>query len=36
MTPTPTREEFDAIEREIREQKNQRERHVQRAVNPRQ
>ena len=36
MTPNPTREEIDAIEREIREQESQRKRHVKRTVNPRQ
>ena len=34
MKQTATREEIDALEREISEQKNQRERRVRHAVNP--
>ena len=34
MKQTATREEIDALEREIREQQNQRERRVRHAVNP--
>jgi hypothetical protein len=34
MTPNPTEEEIDALEREIQEQREKRERQVRRAVNP--
>ena len=33
-TPDPTREEIDALEREIQQQRKQRESRVHRAVNP--
>ena len=35
MTPNPTKEEIDALEREIKQQRKQREKHLRRAVNPR-
>jgi len=35
MTPNPTKEEIDALEREIQQQRKKRERSVRRAVNPR-
>ena len=34
MTPNPTKEEIDALEREIQEQREKRERQVRHAVNP--
>ena len=34
MTPSPTKEEIDALEREIRQTRKQREKHIRRAVNP--
>jgi hypothetical protein len=34
MTPKQTREEIDALEREIRELNQKREAHIRRAVNP--
>ena len=34
MTPNPTKEEIDALEREIQQQQKQRSRRVRRAVNP--
>ena len=34
MTPNPTKEEIDALEREIQQVRKQRERHVRHAVNP--
>ena len=34
MTPNPTKEEIDALEREIQQQRKQRDRMVHRAVNP--
>lgn len=34
MTPNPTKEEIDALEREIQQQRKKRERLVHRAVNP--
>ena len=34
MTPNPTKEEIDALEREIQEQRKKRDRMVHRAVNP--
>ena len=34
MTPNPTREEIEALEREIQQQQKKRERRVRRAVNP--
>ena len=34
MTPNPTKEEIDALEREIQQQQKQRNRRVRRAVNP--
>ena len=34
MTPNPTKEEIDALEREIQQQRKKRERRVRRAVNP--
>jgi hypothetical protein len=34
MTPNPTKEEIDALEREIQQQRKKRERLVRRAVNP--
>ena len=34
MTPNPTKEEIDALEREIQKQQKQRNRRVRRAVNP--
>jgi hypothetical protein len=33
-TPNPTKEEIDALEREIQEQREKRERSIRRAVNP--
>ena len=33
-TPNPTKEEIDALEREIQQQRKKRERLVRRAVNP--
>jgi hypothetical protein len=35
MTPNPTKEEIDALEREIQQVRKQRERRVRHAVNPR-
>ena len=35
MTPNPTKEEIDALEREVRQARKQREKHIRRAVNPR-
>ena len=34
MTPNPTKEEIDALEREIQQQRKKRERLVRRTVNP--
>ena len=34
MTPNPTKEEIDALEREIQQQRKKRERLVRCAVNP--
>lgn len=34
VTPNPTKEEIDALEREIQQQRKKRERLVRRAVNP--
>jgi hypothetical protein len=34
MTPNPTKEEIDALEREIQQQRKKRDRMVRRAVNP--
>ena len=34
MTPNPTKEEIDALEREIQEQRKKREQEVHHAVNP--
>jgi hypothetical protein len=34
MTPNPTKEEIDALEREIQQQRKKRENRVHRAVNP--
>ena len=34
MTPNPTKEEIEAIEREIQKQQKQSNRRVRRAVNP--
>jgi hypothetical protein len=34
MTPNPTKEEIDALEREIQQQRKKREKHLHRAVNP--
>jgi hypothetical protein len=34
MTPNPTKEEIDALEREIQQQHKKREKHLRRAVNP--
>ena len=34
MTPNPTKEEIDALERDIQQQRNKRDRLVHRAVNP--
>lgn len=34
MTPNQTKEEIDALEREIQQQRKKRERLVRRAVNP--
>ena len=34
MTPNPTKEEIDALEREIQKQQKQHPRRVRRAVNP--
>jgi hypothetical protein len=35
MTPNPTKEEIDALEREVQQERKQREKHLHRAVNPR-
>lgn len=35
MTPNPTKEEIDALEREIQQQRKKRDRRVRHAVNPR-
>lgn len=35
MIANPTKEEIDALEREVRQQRNQRERKLRQAVNPR-
>lgn len=35
MIANTTKEEIDALEREVRQQRNQRERKLRRAVNPR-
>lgn len=35
MIANPTKEEIDALEREVRQQRNQRERKLRLAVNPR-
>lgn len=34
MTPNPTKEEIDALEREIQQQRKKRESRVRHAVNP--
>ena len=34
MTANPTKEEIDALEREIQQQRKKRENHIRRAVNP--
>ena len=34
MTANPTKEEIDALEREIQQQRKKRDRQVKRAVNP--
>ena len=34
MTPNPTKDEIDALEREIQKQRKERERRVRHAVNP--
>lgn len=34
MTPNPTKEEIDALEREVRQARKERERRVRHAVNP--
>ena len=34
MTPNPTKEEIDALEREIQQQRKKRDRMVRRTVNP--
>ena len=34
MTPNPTKEEIEALEREIHQQQKKRERRVRHAVNP--
>ena len=34
MTPNPTKEEIDAMEREIQQQRKKRDHQVRRAVNP--
>ena len=34
MTPNPTKEEIDALERDIQEQKQKSREHIHRAVNP--
>jgi hypothetical protein len=34
MTFNPTKEEIDALEREIQQQRKKREKHLHRAVNP--
>ena len=34
MTPNPTREEIDALEREVRQARKERERRVRHTVNP--
>ena len=34
MTPNPTKEEIDAQEREIQQQRKHREKSIRRAVNP--
>ena len=34
MTPNPTKEEIDALEREVQKQRKERERRVRTAVNP--
>ena len=34
MTPNPTKEEIDALEREIQQQRKMRKSRVHRAVNP--
>ena len=35
MTPNPTKEEIEALEREVLQARKQREKHLHRAVNPR-
>ena len=35
MTHNSTKEEIDALEREIQQQRKQREKHIRRSVNPR-
>lgn len=35
MTPNPTKEEIDALEREVQKTRKERERRVRHAVNPR-
>jgi hypothetical protein len=35
MTPNPTKEEIDALEREVQKARKERERRVRHAVNPR-
>jgi len=34
MTPNPTKEEIEALEREIHHQQKKREKNIRRAVNP--
>ena len=34
MTPNPTKEEIDALEREIQEQEEKKREHTRRAVDP--
>ena len=34
MTPNPTKEEIDVLEREVQKQRKEREKHIRRAVNP--
>jgi len=34
MTPNPTKEEIDALEREVQEQREKQAKRVKRAVNP--
>ena len=34
MTPNPTKEEIDALEREIQQQRKKRDRMIRRTINP--